>query len=117
MAVTIEFTDNAEEIIERISTAKQRALFDIGAACQGYAKEGTPVRTGTLRDSWMVEVHDDEDYVLIGSPVDAFPNNKPYASYVELGTSKMVGRHMLQNAATQHAAEYKSLAERALKNG
>jgi hypothetical protein len=40
-----------------------------------------------------------------------------YAAFVELGTSRMKARPYLKPAATEHSAEYKSLAEQALKGG
>ena len=86
-----------------------------GAAAQGYAKDNTPVRTGTLRDSIGVEVKKDEKAAYIGTMVDKFPK-KPYGQYVELGARGREGKHMLQRAASEHTDEYKRLMEDSMKN-
>ena len=112
---SIVFTDNLDEVLGALGSAKLRGLAKIGAAAQGYAKDNTPVRTGTLRDSIGVEVRDDEDAVYIGTMIDKFPD-KPYGKYVELGARGNSGVHMLQRAATEHPAEYKKLMEDSMKN-
>ena len=113
---TIVFTDNLEEVLKGLKNAKEFGLVKIGAAAQGYAKDNTPVRTGTLRDSIGVEVKPDEDAVYIGTMIDKFPD-EPYGKYVELGARGRKPVHMLTRAATEHKAEYKKLMEDALKNG
>jgi phage gpG-like protein len=52
--------------------------------------EATPVRTGRLRGSIVVE--EDEQGYIIGT-------NVPYAEHVEAGTSRMAGRHMFLKGA------------------
>ena len=112
---SIVFTDNLEEVLSALNSAIESGLVKIGAAAQGYAKDNTPVRTGTLRDSIGVEVKSDEKAAYIGTMIDKFPG-KPYGQYVELGARGRPGVHMLQRAATEHAAEYKQIMEEALEN-
>lgn len=112
---SIVFTDNLQEVLKALDSSLEKGLVDIGAAAQGYAKDNTPVRTGTLRDSIGVEVKKDEKAVYIGTMVDKFPD-KPYGKYVELGARGRQGVHMLQRAATEHTAEYKKLLEDSMKN-
>ena len=112
---SIVFTDNLDEVLRALDGALETGLVKIGAAAQGYAKDNTPVRTGTLRDSIGVEVKPDEKAAYIGTMVDKFPD-KPYGQYVELGARGRAGRHMLQRAATEHTDEYKQIMEDALKN-
>ena len=112
---SIIFTDNLEEVLAAVDSAITAGLVEIGATAQGYAKDLTPVRTGTLRDSIGVEVKKDEKAAYIGTMVDKFPD-KPYGKYVELGARGLAGRHMLQRAATEHNAEYKKIMEDAMKN-
>jgi HK97 gp10 family phage protein len=112
---SIIFTDNLDEVLAAVDSAIAAGLVEIGATAQGYAKELTPVRTGTLRDSIGVEVKKDEKAAYIGTMVDKFPD-KPYGKYVELGARGLAGRHMLQRAATEHNAEYKKIMEDAMKN-
>ena len=111
----IIFTDNLDEILGKLETALEKGLVDIGAKAQSYAKEITPVRTGTLRNSIGVEVKPDEKAAYIGTMVDRFPD-KPYGKYVELGARGAKGVHILQRAATEHTDEYKRLMEDSMKN-
>ena len=111
----IVFTDNLDEVLGTLENALEKGLVDIGAKAQSYAREITPVRTGTLRNSIGVEVKPDEKAVYIGTMVDQFPD-KPYGKYVELGARGRKGVHMLQRAATEHANEYKRLMEDSMKN-
>ena len=116
MAVnSIVFTDNLDEVLRALDGAIETGLAKIGAAAQGYAKDNTPVRTGTLRDSIGVEVKSDEKAAYIGTMAARFPG-KPYGQYVELGARGRPGVHMLQRAATEHTDEYKRLMEDAMKN-
>ena len=112
---SIVFTDNLDEVLAAVDSAITAGLVDIGATAQGYAKDLTPVRTGTLRDSIGVEVKKDEKAAYIGTMVDRFPK-KPYGQYVELGARGRPGVHMLQRAATEHSDEYKKLMEDSMKN-
>ena len=113
---SIVITDNLQEVLRALNNATERGLAKVGVAAQGYAKDNTPVRTGTLRDSIGVEVKPEEKAVYIGTLIDKFPN-EPYGKYVELGARGRKGVHMLQRAATEHKAEYKQIMENALKNG
>ena len=112
---SIVFTDNLDEVIGALNGALEAGLVKIGAAAQGYAKDNTPVRTGTLRDSIGVEVKSGEKAAYIGTMIDKFPD-KPYGQYVELGARGRPGVHMLQRAATEHTDEYKQLMEDSMKN-
>ena len=112
---SIVFTDNLQEVLKALDGALETGLVKIGASAQGYAKDNTPVRTGTLRDSIGVEVKSDEKAAYIGTMIDKFPD-KPYGQYVELGARGRPGVHMLQRAASEHADEYKQLIEDSMKN-
>ena len=115
MAQSIIITDNLDEVLKHLNNALERGLVDIGAKAQSYAKDLTPVRTGTLRDSIGVEVKPNEKAAYIGTMIDKFPE-EPYGKYVELGARGNSGVHMLQRAATEHTAEYKKLMEDSMKN-
>ena len=110
MSITIK--DNTEEIISRIEKATQNGLEAIGLTAEGYAKKnlypGHGLDTGRLRNSITHATDDEAAY--IGTNVE-------YAPYVELGARNRKGLHYLQQAATEHKAEYKKLMEDALKNG
>ena len=112
---SIIFTDNIDEVLASVDSAITAGLVEIGATAQGYAKDLTPVRTGTLRDSIGVEVKKDEKAAYIGTMVERFPK-KPYGKYVELGARGRPGVHMLQRAAREHGPEYKKIMEDAMKH-
>ena len=112
---SIVFTDNLDEVLSAIDSAITAGLVEIGAKAQGYAKDLTPVRTGTLRNSIGVEVKKDEKAAYIGTMVQKFPK-KPYGQYVELGARGRPGVHMLQRAATEHTDEYKKIMQDEMKN-
>ena len=112
---SIIFTDNLDEVLAAVDSAITAGLVEIGATAQSYAKDLTPVRTGTLRYSIGVEVKKDEKAAYIGTMIDKF-HDKPYGKYVELGARGRKGVHMLQRAASEHADEYKRLMEDSMKN-
>lgn len=108
MAIDVKITDNSDKFLDALSEQIEQALTAIGLTAESYAKRDCPVDTGRLRNSITNAVRADEKTVYIGSNVE-------YAAYVELGTSRMKARPYLKPAATEHTAEYKSLAEQALK--
>lgn len=112
---SIIFTDNLGAVLAAVDSAITAGLVEIGATAQGYAKDLTPVRTGTLRDSIGVEVKKDEKAAYIGTMEGRFPD-KPYGKYVELGARGRPGVHMLQRAASEHGSEYKQIMEDAMEH-
>lgn len=108
MAIDVKITDNSGEFLEALPEQIEQALIAIGLTAESYAKKDCPVDTGRLRNSITNAVETGEQSVYIGSNVE-------YAAFVELGTSRMKARPYLRPAVTQHTAEYKSLAEQALK--
>lgn len=101
------YKDNTQEILSALERAKKRGLEAIGLSAEGHAKEITPVDTGRLRNS--ISHATDDEAAYIGTNVE-------YAPYVELGSRGRKGKHMLQRAATEHAAEYKKLLQESIKN-
>lgn len=108
MAIDVKITDNSGEFLKALPEQIEQALIAIGLTAESYAKRDCPVDTGRLRNSITNAVRADEKAVYIGSNVE-------YAAFVELGTSRMKARPYLKPAATEHTAEYKRLAEQALK--
>lgn len=100
--------DNSQKFLDALPEQIEQALIAIGLTAESYAKADCPVDTGRLRNSITNAVRTDEKAVYIGTNVE-------YAAFVELGTSRMKARPYLKPAATEHTAEYKSLAEQALK--
>ena len=101
------YKDNTDEVIAALKNAKKRGLEAIGLTAEGYAKKGTPVDTGRLRNSIAHAVEDDAAF--IGTNVE-------YAVFVEAGARGRQGVHMLQRAASEHTDEYKKLMEDSMKN-
>ena len=136
--MSVKFTDNSDEILRMMETAKQGALEAIGARAEHYAKEEITkfpaVDTGRLRNSIAHAVRGDDVY--IGTNVE-------YAKWVELGTgiyaSDGQGKkepwvyqddkgnwHMtrgvrpvryLKKAATGHSEEYREIWRRICEDG
>jgi len=79
--MTVEFTDNSQEVLAAMQAAAVRALEKCGLTVEGYAKLLCPVDTGNLKNSITHQVEEREPAVYIGS-------NSEYAAYVELGTGK-----------------------------
>lgn len=104
----VKITDNSGEFLKALPEQIEQALIAIGLTAESYAKSDCPVDTGRLRNSITNAIRSDEESVYIGSNVE-------YAAFVELGTSRMKARPYLKPAATEHTAEYKALAEQALK--
>lgn len=104
----VKITDNSDKFLSALPEQIEQALIAIGLTAESYAKRDCPVDTGRLRNSITNAVRTDEKAVYIGTNVE-------YAAFVELGTSRMKARPYLRPAATEHTAEYKSLAEQALK--
>ena len=105
--MSIETKDNTKEVLSAMEKAIERGLEAIGLTAEGHAKKNTPVDTGRLRNSISHAVEDKAAY--IGTNVE-------YAPYVELGARGRQGKHMLQQAATEHTTEYKKLLEDSMKN-
>lgn len=105
--MSIVVKDNSKQVLSAMDLAIKRGLEAIGKTAEGHAKDETPVDTGRLRNSMTHAVKDKAAY--IGTGVE-------YGPAVELGARGRKGVHMLQRAATEHKAEYKSLMEDSLKN-
>lgn len=114
MAVSVTINDNLPEVLKLFDSALSKALLKVGLDVQADAAENSPVRTGNLRKSWTVHVEEDEGAVYIGVPEDALDGN--YAKYVEFGTRKMAGQHMLQNAVTRNVAKIKGDVETEMRH-
>lgn len=99
----IEVIDHTAEVMREYDRSKNAALEAIGIAAEGYAKLLTPVDTGRLRNSISHAVSGNDVY--IGTNVE-------YAPYIELGTVRYTGKHMLKRAAAEHGETYRQIMER-----
>lgn len=96
----VKIIDNTQECIDILNNKIGTILDSIGERAIIYAKQNTPVDTGNLRDSITFEVNSTEDKVDIKTDVD-------YAQYVEEGTMKRPGKHMIRDSLAEHIDEYK----------
>ena len=110
--MSYSYKDNTEEVLSAMEKAIKNGLEAIGLTAEGYAKKnlypGHGLDTGRLRNS--ISHATDKEAAYIGTNVE-------YAPYDELGARGRKGLHYLQQAATEHKAEYKEIMENALKNG
>jgi HK97 gp10 family phage protein len=106
--IQITITDNSPEVLAAAKTAIARALWAVGAAAEGHAKENAPVDTGRLRNS--ITHQESADRTVIGTNVE-------YAAAQELGTSRGIRpKHYLQNAVANNTSEYKGLIRQSFEN-
>lgn len=122
-----ELKSNRKEVLRGSEEAVERGLAAIGMRAVTYThrpkeRGGTPVDTGRLRNSiaWATASQGgggtdappgggaDDRTVIIGTNVE-------YGETVEEGTSKRKPAHMLRNALTDGADEYKRIMEASLK--
>lgn len=136
----MKVTDNTDEVMAEVEKALRRGLEKCGQVAEGYAKMKCPVDSGLLRNS-ITHVVDGEDLKAtyhadnpgkngayrIGrygftapkreEPTVTLGTNVEYAPYVEKGHIQagsgnyVAPKRFLEQAATGHIAEYKSILE------
>lgn len=95
--MAVSSKDNSQQCISAIKSAIGAALGTVGQRAVGYAQSTVPVDTGALRDS--IDYEATENQVTIYADM-------PYASYVELGTSRQAAQPYLKPSVTDHTDEY-----------
>lgn len=145
--MSVKFEDNSAEVIKLMVQASEKALEAIGMQAESYAKKlapvGTPESTGVpgysgglLRNSITHAVSGNSPGIMLYTSNDgkrkgtyngAAPDEKnkavyigsnvEYATYVELGTSKMKAQPYIKPAVADHADEYKQIARAMMENG
>jgi hypothetical protein len=144
--MSYSYKDNTEEVLSAMETAIERGLEAIGMTAEGHAKKvltkvvytgdkDYPL-TGRLRNSITYAVSGKKAAIQSysgdngeegGTYDGTAPNDKDKAVYIgtnveyapgiELGTHRSAGAvHFLQDAASNHTAEYKRLMEDSMKN-
>ena len=103
-AIQIRVIDNSQAFTRAKNEATLAILNMIGNNAVQNARTYVPVDTGALRDSIGYEISD-RSVILYA--------DRPYAAYVELGTSNenYPVQPYLQPAVYNHQGEYKDIAE------
>lgn len=134
MNISIQVTDNSEEILALFMAAEERALERCGEQAESYAQDLCPEKTSTLKNSISHTVWAEEDSVYVGT-------NSEYGPYIELGTGKYYpggrqdpwryqddegnwhttsgqpARPFLKPAVADHKGTYRNIIKDALGNG
>lgn len=111
--MSVTFISHVKEALSAEQAARNKALEIIGGKAESYAKKLCPVDTGRLRNSITHQQYD-ENTEVIGTNVE-------YAPYVELGHhttggTYVTGKPFLRPAAEGHAAEYRNIIQKVMKN-
>lgn len=110
MAMRIILTENrAEELKAELSRAKKAALTAVGLQAGKNVRQITPVDTGRLRSSIS--------HRLQGDSAVAIGTNVEYATYVEMGTSKMKAKPYLRPGIENNAEQYRDIIKQYLSGG
>ena len=111
-------TDNTdiakEELARRIPAimealgleAEGNAITEVNKLVYDTPESPSYIRTGRLKNSISHAVDDNDVYI---------GTNLEYASYVELGTSRMAPRPFLRNGIANYTNDYKRIIEDGLK--
>lgn len=112
--MTVKFTDNSQQALNRLQHGIQSALSKIGAAAVGHIRDNMdayPIYdTGDLRRSYDFEADPEGKKVTIGS------KGINYAVFNELGTAKMPARPHLAPALKDNIDEYQSIVTNEIKS-
>ena len=137
LGVEIEITDNSEEVMEAFRNAIERALWSVGEAAEGHAKNNIlnagRVDTGRMLNS--VTHSEGDNFTAVGSNLsysvwheigtgiyasDGQGRKSPWAFQDEKGnwhyTRGIRPIHFLQKAATEHDDQYKGIVKDSLEN-
>ena len=141
MALEVQFTRRDKEVLSEVEQATLKALAEIGARAEAWAKKECPVDTGRLRNSitWATsDAHGNFDPFAVGG--DSTPHGRAEKDTVAIGTNveyaqdqefnegyshmkrqkgggyKQVGNaHFLRNSITKHDDEYYKVLEKHFK--
>lgn len=107
--------DNTDSVLRELEARTDRILEVWGGKVETYAKELTPVDTGSLRTSLRHKKKDENTMEVIAGGDFFVKNMVDYAVYVEMGTSKTRAQPYLRPACENHIDEYKKIIESELK--
>lgn len=102
MAIT---EDNTDAILDKIDSAIQKTLKEIGVKGVARVKANAPVDTGKLRSSYTYEL--DDFSVTIGTNLD-------YSVYVEFKPSNRGGRPHFRNTLESEKTNFMNILKKNL---
>lgn len=94
------YRSNLRRVRSQMGQAKDRALTTIGELVRSESQVRSPVKTGAYRDSHSYQV--EEDSVIVGNSMD-------YALWLEIGSSKQRGQHVIENSVMQNRGRIKQI--------
>ena len=128
--VDVKYHEDFDEAKRKMSLAVQQCLEIVGQSAVTFARDLTPVDTGRLKNSMTFVTREStgghtysDDHgktydgtLSVGADVGEvwFGTNVEYANYIENGTSKRGGKHMIKRAVDDHKSYYKAIMERYL---
>ena len=138
MGMTIEVkVNNVDAVLADTQRKKETALIKCGAACESYAKQGSPVDTGRLRGSITYATQNNQGTPQPPfnppsqmNPADSAPHERPddrtmyigsnvhYAPKIELyDMPHVVGQaHFMRDALSDNVYDYSKLLTQALNS-
>jgi hypothetical protein len=84
-----------EEQIKDIADKLEQLKIEFGKGLLERVKSYTPVRTGLLRNSWILKFNNSTKEIQLSNDAKT-EDGREYMVYVEEGTDKMAGFFMLQ---------------------
>ena len=140
------YKDNTDEVLSALERAKKRGLTAIGMTAEAHAKKVLTKAVYTVDKDWPLtgRLRNSITFAISGEPANissysgdhgeaggyysgSAPDDKDMAVYIGTGVEyaagietgshrKAGGVHFLQDAAANHADEYKKLMEDSMKN-
>lgn len=100
------YKSNLRKVKSEMQNKKEIALEKIGIMVRGEAQLRSPVVTGAYRDSHDYQV--EKDSVIVGNSVE-------HSIYVELGSSRMRGQHVIENSVMENARKINQIVSQEYK--
>lgn len=98
----MRYQSNLNNVLRALDSAEDRALTAVGEFVRGQSQMRSPVKTGAYRDSHDYKVDNEGRKVLVG-------NNMDYALWLEIGSSKRRGQHIIENSVMSNVHAIKAL--------
>lgn len=108
--MAIHYKSNLNAVLRNMDQAKETTLHGVGTFVRGESQMRSPVLTGAYRDSHDYHVDAAKGEVRNGNSMD-------YGLWLEIGTSKMRGQHIIENSVMENVSRINSLIKRFYRSG